>query len=184
MKPIKLITIKDLKVIRDLRAKSRGLTGEAQLAHNQKYALAIKAAYPIEKMNEVLDEVNGRATTHTYDSLAIRKLVIDAEDRLIASGVTVDARPGTRVTAISAVPESKAYARTARGAIATKVVLTRTTVAWVLTGAEKFERYAGPGGGEKVTTEITQAAKFDIVKKALDGYKVLEDKQQMASPNA
>lgn len=176
MKPIKLMTVKDLNTLRDMRVRARLLTSDAQLSITQQIGAFTHDAFAAEAVAKVLDEVNGRATTHTYGPSDIRTLVIDAEKRLAASGVTVANRPGTRVIAISAVPTSKAYARAARGAMATKVVLTRTTSAWVLTSAEKFERYAGPGGGEKITTEISEAAKADIVKSALDGFKVIEAK--------
>ena len=172
MKPLKIITLKDLKKIDQLQSNARFLKGDALAAYNQQHAEFYSSAWASVPVADLLATVHGKAAAHTYGFGAIMRLVKDAEKRLAESGVTVANRPGTRVLAESGVPESKSYARKSRSAIATQVVLTRTTVAWVLTSVEKTSRYTGPGGDERIATEISEAAKADIIKKALIGYRV------------
>lgn len=175
MKPIKIITIKDMKTLRDFTERARFQSGDILEGLKAKAATFAATAWASRPVDEYLSEVNGRATTHTYGWSDVQRIVTAAEDDLARSGVTVANRAGTVVVALSGVPEAKAYARASRSAIATKLTLRRTTSAWVLESAAKVERYTGPGGGEKVSTTISAAARDDIIKTAMTGYAVKEE---------
>jgi hypothetical protein len=174
MKPIKLISLKDLKRNADLRKRvDNAFSEDAKAAARAALTEFVEATWNIKALEPVFAEVNGRAARHTYDAQVVPGLVRAAEKRLETAGVTVANRPGTRVTCLSGVPESKAYARRASSAVATKIVLTRTTTAWVLTSVERVERYAGPGGHERITTEVSSAAKADIERLAFSEFALL-----------
>jgi hypothetical protein len=134
---------------------------------------AIAAAHPDrEKLIAAVTEANGKATAHTYEAHHVESIAERAEQQLARDGITVEHRVGTIVTAVSEVPTSKAYNRQSRSAIATRVVLRRTTACWVLEKVERCERYTGPGGDEKIAITISEAARDDIVRRALDGYAI------------
>ncbi len=134
---------------------------------------AAAAAHPDRNLLEqAVAEANGKASAHTYNATQIEWLAETAEKRLARDGITVANRVGAVVTAISEVPTAKAYNRKSRSAIATRVVMRRTTACWIIEKIEKFERYTGPGGDEKIVTTISEAARDDIMRKALDGYAV------------
>lgn len=162
MKPVKLISIKSLTTHRDhVRA---GRAAEAAAVWGEAFATRAVA--------DLLSEINGRAAAHTLGQHDVGRLVVAAEKRLAAAGVTVANRAGTTVTMVGAVPTTKAYARQGRSAVTTQVTIRRGTGAWYLDAAAKVDRYAGPGDDEKVAYTISAAAKDDVVRAALDGFKV------------
>jgi len=139
------------------------LSGDALVAHRKQTNLPMPP-----ELEALVNGVNGRATTHTYTAFAVKELVLSAEERLERAGVKVANRPGTTVTCVS---------ETARSGIANRLVLTRSTVGWLLTAFEKIQivqRYTGLGREEKISTTITEEAKADIVKNAMHGFEVVK----------
>lgn len=186
---IKLTTTKLLKAYQDRQIDEANLVKTINASYlsqdardrAQEKLTALKAdpvrlAAPADrtKASNALDAVNGKATAHTYQFCSqILDLVLLAEKRLIKHNVPQNARAGTVVTALSAVPTANAYARKgSKTAIATKVVIERTSTGWFLTAVERVERYTGPGGDEKITIALTDDGIEAVTKNALGDFKL------------
>lgn len=185
MKPIKLISIKTLKHYNDVAGKANAFPPAQDYAEQReniaKQAAEIWTEFPARVVSDLLADVNGRASTHTLAQHDVADLVKAAERRLAKAGVTIANRPGAVVTLTGGVPTAKAYARQARSAITTQIVIRRGTSAWYLDAATRIERYAGPGGHERITFSITPAAQADIFRSAMEGFTVQQPPQTVAT---
>lgn len=183
-KTIKVLDINSTKRLAKLRAdkklyvtihgdKSNPNYPTSIANYDRLIAEADKGAHPdLVRLIEEVHAVNGRAVSHTYSPDDVSALAAKAEQWLEHDGVKVANRPGTLMTATSGAPTTKAYARAARTCIVNTVVLKRTTNGWVLVSFKKTERWAGPGADEDFDLTISEAAKQDILAKALKGYRV------------
>lgn len=184
---IKLITAKDLAAFQE-RAKAReairrnldrptisseeaeAIRARLQAWDTETSGLKKKAWLNTDRLVQQFDEVNGKATAHTYSLTDIWDRVALIERQLGKDGVAASIRSGISVVLVSGVPETNAYAKKARKAIATWVKLERGPSAWYVVGVEREERWAGSGGGEIERIHLTQRAQDAIVRKALKGY--------------
>lgn len=118
-----------------------------------------------------LDSVNGKARTHVYRLPSeVEDIVEKVEKRLDRDGVAKRNRGGVRVVARSEVPTTKSYARKGGAVIATRLTLERSSSAWYLVAVERCERYAGPGGEERIDIHLSEVAKAAVIAKALAPY--------------
>jgi hypothetical protein len=184
MTKIKLFDLSDRRSTMELQAKRESIRSQLkwrpESEHEQVKAalatydahpsIALKAADPTA-INDALATVNGKATSHTYTRSSELVAIADTiEARLEQHGVPQKLRAGIEVTALSVVPTAKAYNRTSRTAIATQVTLTRGTSAWYITGIGRVDRYTGPGGDEKISVKLTDAAREAVIKHALEAF--------------
>jgi len=121
-------------------------------------------------IDAVLEPLNGRASAHTLTGSSIVDTMIWVEGRLARDGVPLAQRKGVRVEIIGGVPTTKSYARKAHTAATNRVVLERTGTNWWMTECERIDRWAGPGGDEKVRIFLTDEAKQAVIKHALREY--------------
>lgn len=167
MKPLRVITIADLKKIASDEQYMRTLSPE-NLARFREKRADFKP-WALANVQAALDDVNGRAIAHTYSASDVQRIICAVERDLDQSGVTVAHRAGTVVTASSGVPVAKAYKYPA---VANRITLRRTGSAWMLDAVTKVERYTGPGGSERIDVTISPEARDDVVRNALDGFTV------------
>lgn len=179
-KPIKILNTALIKSVREARenvARSNRTGGNVDAARDH-LAATLSTAYGSPEAREIAnacEAVNGRAAQYTYGASDIINIAIAAEAELEKRGVSIKNRPQCVVTALSAVPTSKSYNRKSRTAIATSITLRRGSSAWYVDRIERAERYTGPGGDEKLTYSVTDAAIADITEKALKGFKKKEE---------
>jgi len=120
---------------------------------------------------DALSEANGKAFAHTYNSPQdVVDLAYRAEELLDKHGVPQNKRRNCTAVAYSGVPTSRAYARSGRSAVATKVVLLRVASLWYVTNVERCERYTGPGGAEKFSVGLTDVAREAVIANALSDF--------------
>jgi len=132
---------------------------------------ATLTAHDIDATRSALDGVNGKATAHTYTTARELVAIADAVERKLEShGVPQKIRAGVKITAMSGVPTAKSYNRQARSAIATSVTFERNGSAWYVTDVRRVERYTGPGGQEKIVVGLTDAARYAVIKNALEDF--------------
>lgn len=117
-----------------------------------------------DTIGTILENVAGRARTHTYIfPTEIANIIIDAEKKFAKYGIAKKYWRGNKIVARSGVPTSKSYARKGRTAIASEVRLERGSKDWFLVGVNKIDRWTGPGGDEKITITISKTAMENIV---------------------
>jgi len=126
----------------------------------------------IKPVDAALDLINGRAVKHTLSGNDIAHTIVDVERQLARDGVSLKDRKGIRIVILGGVPTTKSYARKAHTAVTNRVVLERTGTNWWMTECERIDRWAGPGGEEKISVYLTEAAKQAVIKQALSGYEV------------
>lgn len=140
---------------------------------NELYKLAAEER---QKMNapirEVLDRVNGKATSFTVNHpINISNLALDVEATLEKSGISVKNRKGTTVVYVPAGPAASAYKYSA---VSTKITLLRGSgYKWYVTDISRTEVH--PKQSKKLSITITTEAANDVVRNALHNvYKVKE----------
>ena len=122
------------------------------------------------QVDAVLEPLNGRATKHTLSGNDIAHTIVDVERQLERDGVPLKDRKGITVEIVGGVPTTKSYARKAHTAVTNRVVLQRTGTNWWMIECDRLDRWAGPGGEEKIQIYLTEDAKTAIIRKALSGY--------------
>lgn len=197
---IKLIEIKSIEQAR-VRAKARrAIANEIAAAatdsqqhenlrgilaqHDAKSAdLALFRSPSQDKIQALLDDVNGKASAHTYTHpTTFVNIAVAVERDLERDGVPKAERVGTVVVARSGGPTAKAYAKKGGSSVITTTVeLRRGTNAWFVTKISRSSTWAGPGAQEKIETQITPAARDAIIRKALSGYTVQTEAAQEAA---
>ena len=193
MTKIKLFDIKAFTVAADLSKQRLALVRQQQTAKISTLYLGGGGAAPehfkakIDEINArpdsrltaanataihtAVQEANGKASAHTYASPSVLvTIAASVESQLIAHGVSIKDRAGVKVSAISGVPTSRAYNRRSSSAIATQVTFERGGSAWYVTGIERVTRHTGPGGNEKISTTLTDAARQAVIKNALSDF--------------
>lgn len=120
-------------------------------------------------LDEHLNEVNGRARTHTLRASSLIALAAHVERTLVNAGVTAKNRIGTRVSFRPAGPGS-AYARRGYFVMTTAVGMRRVRDGWRLISADKVEIWAT--NAESLRIEISERAEADILRHSFDGLTV------------
>ena len=127
---------------------------------------AARAAVQGDKIQDALEAVNGKASTHTYTTAdEIRDVAKIAEDQLAASGVPLAERAGCTITATSGGAVANSYKNRRN---ATRIILVRGSGAWYLTEVVGTQIYpAGPG---KPSIVLSDKAREAVIRSALAPY--------------
>lgn len=177
-KPLKLYDIKTVQTILDRKAKSKhaGLLiadPAERKARQDAFDLATaQMALPSkqngwDKVTDYVEAERGRATSHTYDVTDVYNICLWAEQYMDRDGIAKKDRVGVVITATSAAPTAKAYKYATKCSTAK---IERTASSYRLTLYSTHDRYPGPGGGDKRTITLTEAAKASLIKAAMVGY--------------
>ena len=128
-------------------------------------------------ITEALKAVNGKAESFTVTGAwKVFSLAEEAEKKLEQSGVTKKKRGGSVVIFRPVGPTARAYKYTAKS---TRITITRKANGnWYLTSIEETHVY--PLQGEFHTIQISQKAKDEIIRHALDGFVCVETSEQNA----
>lgn len=126
----------------------------------------------IERIDEVLRQVNGRATAHTITSMTeVARIAMDAEAELLRRGASRTSLKGAVITHTPAGP-GKAYAKAGRRVITTSVTLERGPAHWGLIRVERDEIWAD--SPETCRICLPAAAMQKIAKAAFSGLSFLD----------
>ncbi|RKF12396.1 hypothetical protein D6850_18160 [Roseovarius spongiae] len=120
-----------------------------------------------DRIDEVLRQVNGRATAHTITSMTeVARIAMDAEAELLRRGASRTSLKGAVIIHRPAGP-GKTYAKTGRRVITTCVTLERGAAHWGLVEVERDEIRAD--SPEICCIRLPAAATQKIAKAAFSG---------------
>jgi hypothetical protein len=121
------------------------------------------------KINAVLAEANGKATSHTIRSwVVVDSIATDAESRL--SALPKAERAGATLVHTPAGPSAKSYKY---AAATTRLRMERRASGWFLTSAERAEVY--PRAQQRDSMTITPEQRDEIARRAVAEYNIRQE---------